>query len=127
MNDATQMWMPRYRVICAQPGPGDFCLVLFADGRRVAVHNVANYDEAFKQANRLADELQCQMKLLPMTAAELNVFLNINPGSLAQNTADDPAMRQLVVSACKETLINSKDQSARENALDLLVQLGSVA
>lgn len=127
MNDATQMWMPSYRVICAQPGPGDFCLVLFADGRRVSVHNVANYDEAFKQANRLADEMQCQMKLLPVTAAELNAFLNINPGNLAQNTAGDPAMRQLVVSACKETLIKSNDQSARANALDLLVQLGLVA
>ena len=127
MNDITQMWMPSYRVICAQPGPRDFCLVLFADGKRVAVHNVANYDEAFHQANRLADELQCQMKLLPMTAAELIAFLNINPSQLTQNTADDPAMRQLVVSTCKETLIKSNDQSARANALDLLVQLGLVA
>ena len=127
MNDATQMWMPNYRVIYAPPGPADFCLVLFADGRRVSVHNVANYDEALKQASRLADELRCQMKLLPMTAAEVIAFLNISPGSLSQNTADDPTMRQLVVSACKETLIKSNDQSARANALDLLVQLGLVA
>jgi hypothetical protein len=127
MNDLTQMWMPSYRVICAEPGPRDFCLVLFADGKRVAFHNVANYDEAFKQANRLAEELQCQMKLLPMTAAELNSFLNINPGSLDQNLGDDPAMRQLVVSACKETLIKSNDQSARINALEILIQLRLVA
>ena len=127
MNNATQMWMPTYRVIHTPPGPADFCLVLFADGQRVSVHNVANYDEALKKANRLADELQCQMKLLPVTAAELNAFLNINPASLAQNTADDPTMRQLVVSACKETLIKSNDQSARNNALEILVQLGLIA
>jgi hypothetical protein len=127
MNDATQMWMPKYRVIHAPPGPADFCLVLFADGRRVSVHNVANYDEVLKQANRLADELRCQMKLLPMTAAEVMAFLNISPANFGQDTADDPAMRQLVVSACKETVINSNDPSARSNALDVLVQLGPVA
>jgi hypothetical protein len=127
MNDATQMWMPSYRVIYAPPAPVDFCLVLFADGRRVSVHNVADYDEVLQKANRLADEMQCQMKLLPMTAAELNAFLNINPSNFEQNTADDPVMRQVVVNACKETVISSNDQLARKNALEILVQLGLVA
>lgn len=127
MGDATQTWMPAYRVITEQPGPADFCLVLYADGRRISVHNAADWAEVLSQARRLAEELKSQIKLLPMTAAELITFLNINPVQLAQNTADDPAMRQLVVSACKETLIKSNDQSARLFALDLLVQLGSVA
>jgi uncharacterized protein (DUF2236 family) len=127
MNDATQMRMPTYRVIAAEPGPADFCLVLFADGRRVSVYSVADYHKAFKEAFQVAEQRQCQMKLLPMTAAELNAFLNICPENLVQNTTGDPAMRQLVVSACKETLIKSNDQSARANALELLVQLRLVA
>lgn len=124
MNDPRHMWIPPFRVISEQPGPADFCLVLFAEGRRVSVHNVADYCDSLRRAYQVADKLQCQVKLLPMTAAELNAFLHITSENIVKNTADDPAMRQLVVSACKETVVSSNDQLARANALEILVQTG---
>lgn len=119
-------WLPKYRVIAAEPSPRDICLVLYADGRRVSVHTVDEFEAVAALAKRLAEQFQCQMKLLPMTGAELLAFLNVAPGKLFDAPEEDAEMRALAITTCRSALLNSNEPSVRADAMALLVNLGEM-
>lgn len=122
--NATSSWVPIDRVVTAEPGPRDVCVVTFIEGVRAAINLVTEYEQARAKAIAFAKETKRPVKLLPVTARELMGFMHVKPSELFGPSADDAEMRQLVVSTCREALRECNDASVRREAFDLLVNMG---
>ena len=120
-----QSWQPRYRAICADPGPEDLFVVILIDGRRVAIHPATDHFRWRWAAERLAASHQCQVKVLPMTGTEAMNFYGIKPAPPQSIENIDPAFREQAVENCFVVLSESGSQRDREQALELLTHLGA--
>lgn len=125
MNDY-RSWRPRYRAICPDPGPEDLFIVVLLDGRRVAIQHATDHARWRVAAERLAESQQCQVKVLPLAGRELMNFLGIAPAALQPTESMDPAFREQAVRNCMDVLRECGSQNDREQALELLGQLGAV-
>lgn len=122
-------WRPRFRAMCPEPGPQDLFLVILVNGQRARIRSVEHYDRWRAAAERLADEHQCQVKVLPMTGDELMNFYGIVPGppqSIEKLKEDDPEFYEQSVRNCMDVLRECGSQDDREQALDLLTKMGAL-
>ena len=118
-------WWPRYKVMTDQPGPRDVALLVFADGKRVGMFPVADYERVLANVRQLAEVAKAQVKLLPVTGQELLGFLGTTAAKLGAGRSHehDAWDRHLVVNACTEALQKSDDPGVRKDAYDMLVSL----
>ncbi len=124
--NAHQSWRPRYRAICPDPGPDDLFVVVLIEGKRVAMHPVADHARWRWAAEQLAQSHQCQVKVLPMTGDEMMNFYGIRPAPLQPIENLDPVFREQAVQNCLDVLRECRSQEDREKALKLLVHLGAL-
>lgn len=122
MNASTS-WISIDRVVTAEPGPRDLCVVTFIEGVRAAINPVTEYEQARAKAIAFAKETKWSVKLLPVTGRELMGFMRVKPSDFASPSASDAEMRQLVVSTCREALRECDDGTVRREAYDLLVNM----
>ena len=119
-------WRPRFRAMCPEPGPRDLFLVILIEGKRAAIHPAADHAKWRWAAERLAETQQCQVKVLPMSAGELMNFLGIKPDAPQPIENLDTAFREQAVRNCMDVLRECGSQEDREQALELLSQLGAL-
>ena len=125
VND-NRSWRPIYQAMCPEPGPRDLFLVILINGARAGVHPIDERERWKYAAERLANEKECQVKVLPTTGAELMGFLRIEPrsGPLRPLEELDPEFRKQALRNCEDVLCQSAEPRERAEALDLLRALG---
>ncbi len=117
-------WNDRKGVARAEPGPRDSFVVTLADGKRIGVCSVEEYDVVLERGNKLAQDTNLAVKVLPMTAAEFINFAGIKASDLAATPDDDADLRRLVVTTLREAVIEAGDRETRAEAQALLVGMG---
>lgn len=119
-------WRPSFRAMCPEPGPLDLFLVVFINGQRVSIQHATDHARWKVAADRLAHEQRCQVKVLPMTGEEMMNFLGINSAPPQPIANLDPEFREQAVRNCMDVLRECGSQEDREQALELLSQLGAL-
>lgn len=117
-------WIAANRVISVEPGPRDICVVTLVDGRRVSVDHVLDYEKARTKGHQLAQQFSRPVKVLPMGGTELIGFLGLAKADFTPSAETDIEVRELVVSTCREALLECDDGVIRREAYELLVALG---
>ena len=117
-------WRERNLALCPQPGPHDQFVVVLVNGKRVTFQPLNDYEKLRTAAERLADELQSPIKLLPMTCDEMMNFLGIEPEPPQPIENLDPTFRLQAIKNCMDTLRTSAEPSECDVAINLLQKLG---
>jgi hypothetical protein len=114
------------------PAPDDLFVVTTLFGKRVFVQPINEYEKALATAQKFADFVQqprpVVVKLFCLTAVEMADAMGIDPVTLfADQTPQEQAeMRQLVVTACKDALLDSPLAAVRADAIQLLINIGEL-
>ena len=119
-------WRPRFRAMCPEPGPQDLFLVILVNGKRASIQSVEDYDRWRWAAERLAEQQQCQVKVLPMTGDEMMNFYGISPQPPQPIANLDREFREQAVRNCLDVLRECGSQKDRAQALDLLTKMGAL-
>lgn len=125
MNDF-RSWRPIYGAMCPPPGPRDLFFVILINGKHVATKSADDHEKWRKAAERLAEEHKCHVKVLPMNGRELMNFLGIKPDAPKPMSEMDPAFRAQAVQNCLDVLLERGERRERNEALELLKQLGAL-
>lgn len=115
-------WQPRHRVTTISPGKLDLFVVTLIDGARAAIDPVTGYEAALAKAQSFHRDRPCQIKVLPMTGAEVRNLLGISLP--ARPEPMDAALRQQFVATLTQIVRDSNDGDARAAALALLTDMG---
>lgn len=118
-------WESRHRCTAVAPGKLDLFVLTLVEGRRVNIDPVTEYDAALRRARAFHRDHRCQVKMLPMTGAELRNYLGMSLPEHPQPV--DAADFQEMVNTLQQVARDSSDADARADALDLLAELGKVA
>ena len=94
------------------------------NGKRVSVEPVEEYEQALSRANALARGIKQPVKLLPMQVGELLRFMGLDKVDMTKPSPNDAEMRQLVVTTCREVILECNDASVRREAHGVLVGMG---
>ena len=116
-------WIKADRVIAAEPGPRDVCVVTLVDGRRVSIDHALDYGKALSAAYELAGQLVGPVKVLPMTGSEFMGFLGLTAADFPSSPEADAKDKELAIRSCREILRDGNDASLRREAFDLLAAL----
>jgi hypothetical protein len=119
-------WRPRFRAMCPEPGPQDLFLVILVNGQRASIQSVEDYDRWRWAAEQLAEQQQCQVKVLPMTGDEMMNFCGISPHPPQPIANLDPEFREQAVRNCLDVLRECGSQEDRAQALGLLTKMGAL-
>lgn len=119
-------WRPIFRAMCPDPGPRDLFILVLIEGKRAAIHPATEHTRWRGIAERFAESQRCQVKVLPMTGGELMNYLNIKPDPPQPIESMDPEFRQQALRNCKDVLRGCGSQEDRDQALELLTQLGAL-
>ena len=119
-------WRPRFRAMCPEPGPQDLFLVILVNGQRASIQSVEDYDRWRWAAEQLAEQQQCQVKVLPMTGDEMMNFYGISPQPPQPIANLDREFREQAVRNCLDVLRECGSQKDRAQALDLLTKMGAL-
>ncbi|WP_126175020.1 hypothetical protein [Tsuneonella rigui] len=115
-------WEPRHRLTTVAPGKSDLFVVTLIDGKRAMVSAIVDYNDALAKARAFHRDHPCQIKVLPMTGAEVhNLFGLCAPEGPQPMTEDE---RRLVVSTLTQIARDSTDADARGEAFELLTRMG---
>lgn len=117
-------WEPGYRCMTIAPGKLDLFVLTLVDGRRAALDPITDYDDALARAGAFHRDHPCQIKVLPMTGAELFNLLGITRPERPQPF--DADLHRSAVDRLWQIVRDSHDHDARADALALLTDMGLV-
>ena len=115
-------WGPRHRVTTISPGKLDLFVVTLIDGLRAQLGPITDYDAALARAEEFHRDHPCQIKVLPVTGAEVRNLLGIKLPDHPEPM--DAALRQQFVATLTQITRENSDGDARRDAFDLLEDLG---
>lgn len=119
-------------VSAMSPAPDDLFVVTTLFGKRVFVQPITEYKKALATAEKFADFVQqprpVVVKLFCLTAVEMADAMGFDPATLfaGQSPEEEAQMRKLVVTACKDALLDSPLATVRADALELLINIGEL-
>lgn len=117
-------WIPRYRVMTEKPCQLDLFVLTLIDGRRAAIQPITEYETALAKAKAFLSKHRCQIKVLPMTGPEARTFLGTKPPTEPEPLT--PEDRRMLIECLQRVARDSNDTGARNDALDLLGDIGAL-
>jgi len=120
------------KVIQLPPSPDDIFVVTLLFGKVMFCQPIAEYQKAVRVAEgfirRVRPPRPITLKVLSVTGAEASTMMQIDPATLfADQTPEEEAqLRGLVVARCKDALRDNNDPAVRNDAYDLLINLGEL-
>jgi len=114
--------------MCPEPGPSDQFIYILIDGVRFGFLPVVEFEKFKWAAQRLVDEYQVQVKVLPVSARELSNICEIEMGPPRSIEDMDADFRKQAIQNCMDMLASNENlhASQRETALSLLKTLGAL-
>ena len=129
----TNIWSHNQNCVSTMaPAPDDLFVVTTLFGKRVFVQPIGEYEAALRVAQAFADHVQqprpVVVKMLCLSHAEMTDAMGIDPAKLfeGQTPEQEAELRHLVVTACKNALLDNPQASVRADALQLLIKIGEL-
>lgn len=125
-------WRPIYQAMCPEPARDDVVLVILANGVRVDVRCISEWEYWWEHGHQLASEHEFHLKVLPMTASELMNFYGFTPEPgplrpMAELKERDPEFFEVAKQNFKAVLFSDRaSPDERKDALNLLKQMGAL-
>ncbi|NTT85732.1 hypothetical protein [Tabrizicola fusiformis] len=118
-------------VVALPPSPGDVFVITTLFGRAVTVQPIGDFDHAVSLAKSFTRHIRparpITIKVLCLSLQEAQA-MGFVPDDLFANLApaEEAELRQLVVDACRRAILNSPDAAIRNDAMNLLINMGEL-